>query len=208
LDDPDCENGIRHYRQQIRAYYFEYADDDNRYDEDEYVYAQYGGVLGTLNFFTMSEGIPLEYRLEKDDNVVAKERKFQVTGFYIENTHTENHYFFKIKINDVYIIKRHGEENGYKENLLPKKLLWHGTKTENIASILSRGPEVASPSSESTSAHFGHAIYFTNSSSKAASYCDARRKQRTCEGILLLCEVALGHMAQCYTAQDICLLLA
>ncbi|XP_044588696.1 poly [ADP-ribose] polymerase 1-like [Cotesia glomerata] len=102
------------------------------------------------------------------------------------------------------LIRQHGEENGYKGNLLPKKLLWHGTKTENVASILSRGLEVAPPSSESTGAHFGQGIYFTNSSSKAASYCGARRKQRTYEGIMLLCEVALGHMAQFYTAQNMC----
>ncbi|KAH0546560.1 hypothetical protein KQX54_011504 [Cotesia glomerata] len=71
--DLDCENRIRYYRQQILAYYFEYGGRNNNFDEDEYVYVQYGGVLGTSNHFTVSEQMPLEYCLERFNNsVVAK----------------------------------------------------------------------------------------------------------------------------------------
>ncbi|KAH0546555.1 hypothetical protein KQX54_011401 [Cotesia glomerata] len=45
----------------------------NHFNEDEYVYVQYGGVLGTSNHFTVSEQMPLEYYLERFNNsVVAK----------------------------------------------------------------------------------------------------------------------------------------
>ncbi|KAH0540163.1 hypothetical protein KQX54_013706 [Cotesia glomerata] len=71
--DPDCENRIRYYRQQILAYYFGYGGRNNNFNEDEYVYVQYGGVLGTSNHFTVSEQMPLEYCLERFNNsVVAK----------------------------------------------------------------------------------------------------------------------------------------
>ncbi|KAH0557546.1 hypothetical protein KQX54_007915 [Cotesia glomerata] len=71
--DPDCENRIRYYRQQILAYYFGYGRRNNNFNADEYVYVQYGEVLGTLNHFTVSEQMSLEYCLERFNNsVVAK----------------------------------------------------------------------------------------------------------------------------------------
>lgn len=47
---------------------------------------------------------------------------------------------------------------------------------------------------------FGKGLYFTEIVSKAANYCHASSEQP--EGILLLCEVALGNMYQVYKAKS------
>ena len=61
-------------------------------------------------------------------------------------------------------------------------LLWHGSRTSNIASILkdvstkemspcSQGLKIAPPEAPITGHMFGKGLYFTSISSKAANYC-------------------------------------
>ncbi|XP_044587584.1 poly [ADP-ribose] polymerase-like isoform X2 [Cotesia glomerata] len=95
------------------------------------------------------------------------------------------------------IVQKSDDIGLFMDQIGNKKLLWHGTKTENIASILSEGFKV--PHKPSHGRMFGHGIYFSNSVSKAANYCGCNRENS--EGYLLLCEVALGNTMELYEAE-------
>ena len=78
-------------------------------------------------------------------------------------------------------------------------LLWHGSRISNYVGILSEGLRIAPSDSPSTGFMFGKGIYFADVVSKAAGYCHASPENK--EGILLLCEVALGNMYQVFKAK-------
>lgn len=75
-------------------------------------------------------------------------------------------------------------------------LLWHGSRLTNYVGILSEGLRIAPSDAPSTGYMFGKGIYFTDVVSKAAGYCHASSENN--EGLLVLCEVALGNMYQVF----------
>lgn len=71
-------------------------------------------------------------------------------------------------------------------------LLWHGSRISNFVGILSEGLRIAPPEAPMTGYMFGKGIYLADVISKAASYCHA--KPESPEGLLILCEAALGNV--------------
>lgn len=69
-------------------------------------------------------------------------------------------------------------------------MLWHGSRVTNFVGILSEGLRIAPPEAPVTGYMFGKGIYFADVSSKSAGYCRATLENP--EGLLVLCEVALG----------------
>lgn len=65
-------------------------------------------------------------------------------------------------------------------------LLWHGTRAENVASILENGFKTPAANRQM----FGKGIYFADRLSKSANYCD--KTEHGAVGYLFLCEVAVG----------------
>ena len=81
-----------------------------------------------------------------------------------------------------------------KENIHNRQLLWHGSRLTNWAGILSQGLRIAPPEAPVTGYLFGKGIYFAEAVSKSATYCFAKTSKN--EGLLILCEVALGNMQE------------
>ncbi|XP_020538605.1 poly [ADP-ribose] polymerase 2 isoform X4 [Jatropha curcas] len=75
-----------------------------------------------------------------------------------------------------------------------RMLLWHGSRLTNWAGILSQGLRIAPPEAPVTGYMFGKGVYFADMFSKSANYCYATAAASA--GVLLLCEVALGDMAE------------
>lgn len=78
-------------------------------------------------------------------------------------------------------------------------LIWHGSRMTNYVGILSEGLKIAPSDAPSTGFMFGKGIYFTDVVTKAAGYCHASPENK--EGVLILCEVALGNMYQVFKAK-------
>jgi poly [ADP-ribose] polymerase len=76
-------------------------------------------------------------------------------------------------------------------------LLWHGSRLSNYVGILSEGLKIAPYEAPATGYMFGKGIYFADIVSKSANYC---RPKDGSEGLMLLCEVALGEMSPKYSA--------
>ncbi|OAD52149.1 Poly [ADP-ribose] polymerase [Eufriesea mexicana] len=143
-------------------------------------------------------------QLNSEVTVLDKEsEEYKVIKQYVENTHGKTHTQYELEIEEVFLIKRQGEDSRYKpfKKLPNKKLLWHGSRTTNFAGILSQGLRIAPPEAPVTGYMFGKGIYFADMVSKSANYCCTNSENPT--GLLLLCEVALGNMSERYEADYI-----
>ncbi|PWA03341.1 hypothetical protein BB558_000522 [Smittium angustum] len=81
----------------------------------------------------------------------------------------------KARILKIYKIKLESQQQAFEKRKEKKNvnLLWHGTRTENLLSIMSKGlllPKL-SPA-QKKGAMFGDGVYFANQSTKSLNYCD------------------------------------
>ncbi|KAH3758814.1 WGR domain protein [Pelomyxa schiedti] len=74
-------------------------------------------------------------------------------------------------------------------------LLWHGSSVSNFIGILVKGLCIAPIEAPSTGYRWGKGIYFADMLEKSVGYCRAHYGS---QGLLLLCEVAMGKMAEFY----------
>lgn len=143
-------------------------------------------------------------QLKTDIAVLDKSSKeYEVIQEYVKNTHAATHNYYDLEIEEVFVVKRQGEDQRFKpfKKLHNRKLLWHGSRTTNFAGILSQGLRIAPPEAPVTGYMFGKGIYFADMVSKSANYCCTNTRDST--GLLLLCEVALGNMYERYSADYI-----
>ncbi|EFN69632.1 Poly [ADP-ribose] polymerase [Camponotus floridanus] len=143
-------------------------------------------------------------QLKTDIEILNKSsEEFKMIDKYVQNTHAATHTQYKLEIEEVFVVKRQGEEQRFKpfKKLPNRKLLWHGSRTTNFAGILSQGLRIAPPEAPVTGYMFGKGIYFADMVSKSANYCCTHSQSPT--GLLLLCEVALGNMHERYKADYI-----
>lgn len=111
----------------------------------------------------------------------------------LTNTHGPTHNF-SLHILQAYEVDRHKETGRFWpfKKLPNVQYLWHGSRITNFVGILSQGLRVAPKDAPVTGYMFGKGIYFADIPSKAANYCMASNDNP--EGILMLCEVALGNI--------------
>lgn len=111
---------------------------------------------------------------------------------WLKGTKAPSHNF-SLNLIQGYEIEREGEAARYYpfSKLPNRKLLWHGSRVTNHVGILSNGLKIAPKEAPSTGFMFGKGIYLADLSTKAARYCSASAENP--EGILLLCEAALGN---------------
>ncbi|PIO53398.1 Poly(ADP-ribose) polymerase catalytic domain protein, partial [Teladorsagia circumcincta] len=126
--------------------------------------------------------------------------EFERVKLYMENTHGETHTLFKLEIVDVIRIDREGEAKKFKADIGNRRLLWHGSGTTNYGGILSQGLRIAPPEAPVTGYMFGKGVYFADMASKSANYC--RVFSDNTDGLMLLCDVALGKVKEEINAKD------
>ncbi|KAL1517903.1 hypothetical protein ABEB36_001606 [Hypothenemus hampei] len=129
--------------------------------------------------------------------------EFSIIHEYVKNTHATTHDNYDLDVQEVFVVKRHGEDKRYKpfRKLPNRKLLWHGSRITNFVGILSQGLRIAPPEAPVTGYMFGKGVYFADMVSKSANYCCASPQNST--GLLLLCEVALGNMLKKMHAENV-----
>ncbi|XP_001604917.1 poly [ADP-ribose] polymerase isoform X2 [Nasonia vitripennis] len=128
---------------------------------------------------------------------------FKLIEQYVKNTHAHTHWSYELIVEDVFKVKRSGEESRFKpfEKLHNRKLLWHGSRVTNFGGILSQGLRIAPPEAPINGYMFGKGIYFADMVSKSANYCCTNKIDST--GLLLLCDVALGNTYERYSGDCI-----
>ncbi|RID70829.1 hypothetical protein BRARA_C02811 [Brassica rapa] len=126
--------------------------------------------------------------------VGADSEEFSMVANYMENTHAKTHSGYTVEIAQLFRASRAGEVDRFQQFSSSKNrmLLWHGSRLTNWAGILSQGLRIAPPEAPVTGYMFGKGVYFADMFSKSANYCYANSGAN--DGVLLLCEVALGDM--------------
>ncbi|KAL5859136.1 hypothetical protein ACOSQ3_000435 [Xanthoceras sorbifolium] len=123
-------------------------------------------------------------------------KEFSMITKYMQNTHAKTHSSYTVDIVQIFRVEKDGEDERFKKFSISKNrmLLWHGSRLTNWTGILSQGLRIAPPEAPATGYMFGKGVYFADMFSKSANYCYATRAATA--GVLLLCEVALGDMAE------------
>ncbi|ESQ37899.1 hypothetical protein EUTSA_v10028509mg [Eutrema salsugineum] len=126
--------------------------------------------------------------------VGADSEEFSMVANYMENTHAKTHSGYTVEIAQLFKASRAVEADRFQQFSSSKNrmLLWHGSRLTNWAGILSQGLRIAPPEAPVTGYMFGKGVYFADMFSKSANYCYANSGSN--DGVLLLCEVALGDM--------------
>ncbi|XP_058116089.1 poly [ADP-ribose] polymerase-like [Anopheles ziemanni] len=133
--------------------------------------------------------------------VLPSSEEFALLQKYVRNTHAATHNGYELEIEEIFRIKRKGEEDRYLpfRTLHNRKLLWHGSRLTNFVGILTNGLKIAPPEAPATGYMFGKGIYFADMVSKSANYCCTHPADP--KGLMLLCEVALGDVQEFSNAQ-------
>lgn len=99
-------------------------------------------------------------------------------------------------------MKRNSEEISFKpfENKEERRLLWHGTRTENLIAIFREGLRIAPSSSERTGNMFNEGVYFADYFDKSISYSSNYMDSIDKPIYIILAEVYLGKMDKLYKA--------
>ncbi|VVB06996.1 unnamed protein product [Arabis nemorensis] len=126
--------------------------------------------------------------------VGSDSEEFSMVANYMENTHAKTHSGYTVEIAQLFRASRAVEADRFQQFSTSKNrmLLWHGSRLTNWAGILSQGLRIAPPEAPVTGYMFGKGVYFADMFSKSANYCYANSGAN--DGVLLLCEVALGDM--------------
>ena len=136
-------------------------------DPITYIYKAIGKKLIPLN-------LDLKSQNNKDKNMV------QILLHYIKLSTNYNSGFKyynsskRIITNIFEVIDKN--ENKLENNNEKRILLFHGTKTQNMLGILSKGLLIAPVESESTGNRFGNGIYLSDSFQKCLSYTEGGKK--------------------------------
>ncbi|XP_028781911.1 poly [ADP-ribose] polymerase 2-like isoform X2 [Neltuma alba] len=133
--------------------------------------------------------------------VEVDSEEFSMIAKYMRNTHAETHSNYTVDIVQIFRVSREEEAERFRKFSCMKNrvLLWHGSRLTNWTGILSQGLRIAPPEAPVTGYMFGKGVYFADMFSKSANYCYASRTAK--DGVLLLCEVALGEMVELLTAK-------
>jgi Poly(ADP-ribose) polymerase catalytic domain len=122
-----------------------------------------------------------------------KSDEYKLVEEFLENSKSGH----KLKLLDVFKLKRDGEDKIFNPNKLAnKKLLWHGSRFSNFVGILSQGLRIAPPEAPKSGYLFGKGVYFADMAGKSANYCCSHLSGNV--GLFLLCEVALGNTRNLY----------
>ncbi|RZC53061.1 hypothetical protein C5167_011914 [Papaver somniferum] len=126
----------------------------------------------------------------------AGSKEYSVIEKYMKNTHAKTHSSYTVDIVQLFRVSRKCEDERFRKfsNTKNRMLLWHGSRLTNWTGILSQGLRIAPPEAPSTGYMFGKGVYFADMFSKSANYCFSSSSSTA--GVLLLCEVALGEMAE------------
>lgn len=120
----------------------------------------------------------------------------------VKSTRGDNHHF-DFDIQEIYEVVRmpnHTQFNPYRVETME---LFHGTRNENMLSIMQNGLKIKPKSAVHTGSMFGAGIYFADCSTKSAQYCWGWGTDRNpnSEYYLLVCEVATGRIKKYEYAQ-------
>src|SRR5262249_49420446 len=127
------------------------------------------------------------------DCVDPKSGPFKEMADYVVNSQVKSH---KIKVKNVFALKRESEFNEFTTEIDNQRMLFHGSRIQNWVGILSRGillPKIVMSLgvNRTDAGWLGNGIYFGDAACTSAFYTTPGRKKTR---FLSVARVALGRM--------------
>lgn len=134
--------------------------------------------------------------------VSSRSKEYKRICDYIKTSQGRNHHF-DISVGEIFEVEDmvgHKDFNPYNVEV---KELFHGSRNENILSIMQNSLKIKPKSAVHTGSMFGSGIYFANSASKSANYCwgFGGGGSRNDSYYLFVCDVATGKIKEYEDAQ-------
>ena len=154
-------------------------------------------ILAAANM-RVKEISPLDYCFSalniKMVQLAADSEEFSIIKMYIK---TGIRCSAKKLIKNIFAIERSGEKERFKPwlEIGNRRLLWHGTRTENLMGIFYNGLRIAPSEGGHNGSNLGKGIYFSDAFQRSipfSSHFNSNFKGRP--SYIILCEVALGKM--------------
>lgn len=134
---------------------------------------------------------PLSNRTKEFKRLVAK----------VKDSHSSNHHF-KVDVKDIFEVEDmvgHQQFNPFNVSTME---LFHGSRNENILSIMQSGLKIKPSSAVHTGSMFGSGIYFASEVTKSANYCWGFGNRSDDSHFMFICEVATGKIRDYDSAQS------
>ncbi|WCK57307.1 WGR domain-containing protein (plasmid) [Aneurinibacillus sp. Ricciae_BoGa-3] len=120
---------------------------------------------------------------------------------FIKNSQGHNHHF-KINVQDIFQVEDMVGFDKFNPYNVSTMELFHGSRNENILSIMQNGLKIKPKSAVHTGSMFGSGIYFADQSSKSANYCWGFNNGAGSDSYyLFVCDVATGKIKEYEDAQ-------
>jgi len=119
----------------------------------------------------------------------------------VEGTHSRHHHF-GVKIEEIFKIEDMVGHDQFNPLKVETMNLFHGSRNENILSIMQNGLKIKPKSAVHTGSMFGSGIYFASDVTKSANYCwGFNGGSRSDSYYMFVCEVATGKIKDYTHAQ-------
>lgn len=128
------------------------------------------------------------------NTLMRESKEYEMINQYALDTFVASHTDFKVEIQNIFELKKAHESERYEHynKSSNRMLVFHGSRTINFVGILKRGLLIDPLESILNGSLFGNGIYFTDVFSQACVY--SKRPTNVKQGLILVCEVALGQM--------------
>lgn len=165
-------------------------------------------LLGVMSSVVKAQDT-LEQKLEdkyaslkiKLKNLSSRSKEYKRLSDFVQSTKGYNHHFgFEIK--EIFEVEDMVNHSQFNPKGVKTMELFHGSRNENILSIMQNGLKIKPKSAVHTGSMFGAGIYFADQSTKSANYCwGFDGGVAGDENYLFVCEVATGEIKDYETAQ-------
>lgn len=118
----------------------------------------------------------------------------------VSGSHSRHHRF-NVKVTDVFEVEEMLGHDNFNPNNVQTMELFHGSRNENILSIMQSGLKIKPKSAVHTGSMFGSGIYFASDVTKSANYCWGFGHASEESYYMFICEVATGKIKDYDSAQ-------
>lgn len=123
----------------------------------------------------------------------SRTKEYQKIKEMVDSSHSSNHHF-GVRVEDIYKIEDMAGHDRFNPYKVDTRLLFHGSRNENILSIMQGGLKIKPKSAVHTGSMFGGGIYFASEVTKSANYCWGFGNASAESHYLFVCEVATGRV--------------
>lgn len=119
----------------------------------------------------------------------------------VKGTHSQHHRF-KMDVTEIFKVEDMVGFNDYNPYKVDTMELFHGSRNENILSIMQSGLKIKPKSAVHTGSMFGSGIYLASDVTKSANYCWGFGNASADTYYMFLCEAATGKVKEYNNAQS------